>query len=184
MKLIVGLGNPGKEFINTRHNIGFMILDNFAKSLDIDINKKKFKGLYIKTKINTEEVILLKPQSFMNLSGTVVRKYLDYFKIDIDDLLVISDDLDLPIAKIKLKYKGSCGGHNGLRDIENHLNTTVYKRMKIGITNDKNIETREYVLSKLSEEEKEKFNGILDTTKAILNDYTSIDFESLMSKYN
>ena len=103
MKLIVGLGNPGKEYEKTRHNMGFMVIDHYCNKHNICDFKEKFNGLYCKTIINGELIIFLKPLSFMNLSGTVVRKYLDYYNIDINDLLVIHDDLDMPTAKIKLK---------------------------------------------------------------------------------
>ena len=102
MKLIVGLGNPGKEYENTRHNIGFMVIDNYLKNEKF---KTKFNGMYLKKVINNEEVIFLKPLSYMNLSGEVVKKYVNYFKINLSDLLIISDDLDMPCFKIKPKYK-------------------------------------------------------------------------------
>ena len=137
MKLIVGLGNPGKEYENTRHNIGFMVIDNYLKNEKF---KTKFNGMYLKKVINNEEVIFLKPLSYMNLSGEVVKKYVNYFKINLSDLLIISDDLDMPCFKIKLKYKGSSGGHNGLKNIIQNINTEEFKRLKIGISNNLNIE--------------------------------------------
>ena len=124
MKLIVGLGNPGKEYENTRHNIGFMVIDNYLKNEKF---KTKFNGMYLKKVINNEEVIFLKPLSYMNLSGEVVKKYVNYFKINLSDLLIISDDLDMPCFKIKLKYKGSSGGHNGLKNIIQNINTEEFK---------------------------------------------------------
>ena len=103
MKLIVGLGNPGSEYEKTRHNIGFMVIDYFAKEHNISVETKKFNGLFTKFMYNNETVILLKPLSYMNLSGEVVRSFVDYFKIDIKDILIINDDLDMSIGKIKLK---------------------------------------------------------------------------------
>ena len=154
MKLIVGLGNPGKKYEKTRHNIGFMMLDKYVDKKNImDKWSLKFNGLYIQTEINKNKVIFLKPQSFMNLSGGVVKKYVDYFKINIEDILIISDDLDLNIGNFKLKDKGSSGGHNGLKDIENNLGTNEYKRLKIGISNNKNIDTKDYVLGKINSDE-------------------------------
>ena len=126
MKLIVGLGNPGKEYENTRHNMGFMFIDGYAKVKGVEINKKKFNGLYIDFINNGEKTILLKPQTYMNLSGEAVRAFVDFFKIDIKDILIISDDLDMPIGKIKLRPTGSSGGHNGLKNIEQHLNSQDY----------------------------------------------------------
>lgn len=184
MKLIVGLGNPGSEYENTRHNVGFMAIDKIAKYLNIQITNNKFNGLYAKIKYNNEDIILLKPQKYMNLSGEVVKSFLDYFKIDSNDLLVISDDLDQELGNIKLKYKGSCGGHNGLRNIENNIGTQEYKRLKIGISNNKKIDTKDYVLGKINKEEKEKLDDILNIIPNIFEDYVKDNFEKLMSKYN
>lgn len=182
MKLIVGLGNPGDEYKNTRHNIGFMVVDNY---LNNDNNFKiKFNGMYKRKKVNNEDVIFLKPLSYMNLSGKVVKNYVDYFKININDILIISDDLDMPCFKIKLKYKGSSGGHNGLKNISENLHTEEFKRLKIGISNDKTIDTKTYVLSKFNKEELELLNKKLEVTKNIINDFVEMDFEKLMSKYN
>lgn len=184
MKLIVGLGNPGKDFEYTRHNMGFLIIDNFANKYGIKINKEKFNGLYEIFNFDGENILLLKPLSYMNLSGNVVRSFVNYYKIDINDILVISDDLDMDFLKIKLKYKGSCGGHNGLRDIEYNLGTSCYKRLKVGISNDKGVDTKDYVLGKFNCKEIEELNSLFEVTNRILSDYVKYDFEKLMSKYN
>ena len=184
MKLIVGLGNPGKEYEMTRHNIGFMCIDSFAKSQGVEITKEKMNGLYVKTMINGIDLILLKPQSFINLSGEVIKRFIDYYKIDISDILIISDDLDIECGKYKLKSNGSSGGHNGLKNIELNLNTQQYKRLKIGISNNKNIDTKDYVLGKIDEESYKTYKELFNITDKILFDYLSIDFELLMSKYN
>ena len=137
MKLIVGLGNPGKEYQNTRHNIGFYFIDSIADSLNLKF-KEKFNGLYVKTILNQEEIMFLKPLSYMNLSGEVVASIVHFYKIEIDDILIISDDLDQEVGKVRLRTHGSCGGHNGLRNIENHLHTDHYKRLRIGIGKNSN----------------------------------------------
>ena len=183
MKMIVGLGNPGKEYDNTRHNIGFMILDNYAKDKNVSFTNK-FNGLYAKIKINDEFIILLKPLSFMNLSGTVVKKYADYFKIDSKDILIIQDDLDMPVGKIKLKYKGSCGGHNGIRNIIDNLKTEVFPRFKLGIGKNTNIDTKDYVLSKFNKEDLEKIKKIMEFSNEIIDDYIEYGIDKTMSKYN
>ncbi len=184
MKLIVGLGNPGREYEKTRHNVGFMLLDLFAQRHHLEFTKSKMSGLYAEGYIGDEKVILLKPQKYMNLSGEVVVDIMKFYKIPVSDLLVISDDLDLPIGRYKLKQKGSCGGHNGLRNIELHLGTQEYKRLKIGISHDKNMDTADYVLGKFSVEDqkvlKEEFQFLLE----VLDDYLQISFLELMSKYN
>ena len=184
MKLVVGLGNPGKEYENTRHNIGYMFIDNYAKSKKIEINSEKFNGLYTKTTINNEQVILLKPLSYMNLSGEVVRKYVDYFKIDINDILIINDDLDMDVGRIRLRPSGSSGGHNGLKNIALNLNTENFKRLKVGISNNKDIDTKNYVLGNFSKGEKEIINSLYDTVNNIIDDYLEMDFDKLMCKYN
>ena len=184
MKLIIGLGNPGKEYENTRHNIGFFFIDNFANSLNIKIDKKKFNGLYNEVTINNEKVILLKPQTFMNLSGESVEYFVNYYKINIDDILIINDDLDLNFGKIRLRSEGSSGGHNGLKNIILLLNTDKFKRLKIGISNNKLIDTKDYVLGKFSKEEKDELNNLVDTVNELLYDFIKLDFDKLMCKYN
>ncbi len=185
VKLIVGLGNPGKEYEKTRHNIGFSFLDYYLNKKNVDVNwTKKFDGLYTQLNINNEKVLFLKPQTFMNLSGNSVRKVIDYFDIDINDILVISDDLDLLVGNFKLKLNGSCGGHNGLRDIENKLGTSEYKRLKVGISKDNSLDTKDYVLGNFSKEELDKFNDLFNKLSDVLDDYFKIPFKDLMSKYN
>lgn len=184
MKLIVGLGNPGSEYDNTRHNIGFMCIDSFAQKNNCKIDKTKFNGKYTKIRINGEDVILLKPQLYINLSGDVLKKFIEYFKISQDDLLVINDDLDLEVGKIKLKSSGGSGGHNGLKNIEMNLKSQDYKRLKIGISNNKMMDTKDYVLGKIDSSDKKVYDEIFLHTNDILNDFISLDFNSLMAKYN
>lgn len=184
MKLVVGLGNPGKEYEETRHNMGFMAIDKFALHHNILINKNKFDGLYAELNINNEKVILLKPMKYINLSGEVIKKYVDFYKINIDDILIISDDLDIPFGKIKIKLKGSSGGHNGLKNIESHLKTKEYRRIKIGISNDKEINTKDYVLKKLSKKDLKQASLVTDTVVNALDDYFTLKFDNLMNKYN
>lgn len=184
MKLIVGLGNPGKLYDETRHNIGFMAIDNYLAKNELAEPKKKFDGLYLDVVINGEKVIFLKPLLYMNLSGVVVKKYIDYFNINIDELLIICDDLDLPAFNLKLKYKGGCGGHNGLKNIEENIGTSEYKRLKVGIGNNKLIDGKDYVLGKFNKEEIKEIYKKLDIVNNIIDDFLKIDFEKLMSKYN
>ena len=184
MKLIVGLGNPGKEYENTRHNIGFQTIDLFAQKLGITISKSKFNGLYVETLIHNEKTILLKPQSYINLSGEVIRRFVDFYKIDTKDILIISDDLDLSVGTYKLKKKGSSGGHNGLKNIELHLGTQEYCRIKIGISNNRNIDTKDYVLGKISTSENELLNKVKNDIQFVLEDYFTMSFDNLMNKYN
>ena len=185
MKLVVGLGNPGKEYINTRHNMGFMFLDYYLENKFGDISwKKKFNGSYYQGVINNEKVIFLKPLCFMNLSGTVIKEFLDYFNIEIRDILIVSDDLDLEFGNFKLRENGSSGGHNGLKSIESNVGTSDYKRLKIGISNRKDIDTKDYVLGKLSEDNLNALKELFKYLEFVLDDYFVLDFERLMNKYN
>lgn len=184
MYLIVGLGNPGKEYENTRHNIGFICIDAIANYYNIKIDKEKMGGLTNTLKINDKQVILLKPQKYINLSGEVIKKYVDYYKIPIENILIISDDLDLDFGYIKIKYKGSSGGHNGLKNIEACLGTKEYRRIKVGIANNKNIDTKDYVLGKIPSKQREKLKSVTNTLISIFNDYFNLSFENLMNKYN
>ena len=184
MKLIVGLGNPGKEYEKTRHNVGFNIVDLYLKENKLKLDKEKFNGKYTKTTINGEDVIFLEPQTFMNNSGESVSAIMKFYKININDILVIQDDLDMEIGKIKLKEKSSSGGHNGIKSIEEHLGTEDYKRLKIGISNNKDIDTKNYVLGKFSKDDREILENTYKTCIDIINDYFEMNFDLLMGKYN
>ena len=133
MFLIAGLGNPGKEYENTRHNAGFMVLDALADKLGADISEKKHKALCGKAVIGGQKVILLKPQTYMNSSGESIRAAADYYKVDPEDILVVYDDISLAPGQLRIRAKGSAGGHNGIKSITEHLGTDAYPRFKIGI---------------------------------------------------
>ena len=181
MKLIVGLGNPGQEYENTRHNIGFIILDTYLGKVKW---KSKNSAFYYETNINGEKHLFLKPLTFMNLSGQAVRSYIDYYNIATEDILIIHDDLDLPIGTIRLKQDSSAGGHNGIKSIISHLGTQNFKRLKIGISNNKSMDTKDYVLGKFTKEEITILNKILEDTHNIIEDFSKMSFIDLMSKYN
>lgn len=185
MKLIVGLGNPGKEYENTRHNIGFSFVDFYLDKKGINEKwTKKFDGEYLEANINGEKVLFLKPLTFMNLSGNSVRKIMDYFDIDVDDILIVSDDLDLNVGNFKLKLNGSCGGHNGLRSIESSIGTSNYKRLKIGISKNIETDTKDYVLGNFSKEEKDTLKELFNNLVEVIDDYFKLPFGDLMSKHN
>ena len=184
MKLVVGLGNKGREYENTRHNMGFMLVDRYLQYKNItDKFKEKFNAMYIETTINNEKVIFIKPMTYMNNSGIAVRAFLDFYKLNSEDILVISDDLDLDLGKFRLRRNGSSGGHNGLKSIISHLGTDNFKRLRIGISNDKD-DVINYVLSKFSKKELNEIDTMFDTLVDVLDDYFVMDFTSLMSKYN
>ena len=184
MKLIVGLGNPGIEYENTRHNIGFRYIDLFVETNNLGTFKEKFNGLYLKTNLEGEDIIFLKPLSFMNLSGEVVLKFANYYKINSKDILVIHDDMDISLGKIKLKENGSGGGHNGIKNIVLNLKTEEFKRLKVGISKNKDIDTKDYVLGKFNDSENQILNKLNPTIINLLNDYLKLSFNDLMARYN
>lgn len=184
MKLIAALGNPGKEYENTRHNAGFRFIDAFANQEGLTFNKNKFNGIYTEFNYKGEKVILLKPQKYMNLSGEVIRAFLNFYKIPVENLLVITDDLDTPAGMIKIKMKGSSGGHNGLKNIEQNLKTNNYKRLKIGISNNKDTDKIDYVIGKVAKEELTLLNKNNIIASNIIYDYLDMTFDNFMNKYN
>ncbi len=184
MKLIVGLGNPGLEYANTRHNVGFMIMDALAKQYGFEYSKNKFQGLYGEAIIDSEKVLFLKPQKYMNLSGEVISAFVNFFKIPLTDVLIFVDDLNLPCGKIRVKQKGSSGGHNGLKDIERCLGTEEYSRVKIGISNNKDIDTKDYVLGKFNSSDLEIIQHSVNISCNICKDFLKNNIDYLMSKYN
>lgn len=184
MKLVVGLGNIGKEYENTRHNMGFMLVDRYLKYRNInDKFKEKFNAMYIETTINNEKVIFIKPMTYMNNSGLAVKAFSNFYKISSDDILVISDDLDLDLGKFRLRSNGSSGGHNGLKSIISNLGTDKFKRLRVGISNDKE-DVINYVLSKFNKKELNEIDSLFDILVKVIDDYFIMDFTSLMSQYN
>ncbi len=181
MKLIVGLGNPGDEYKNTRHNIGFMIIDNYLNSNDW---KKKFDGLYQIINVNGEKVMFLKPTTYMNLSGSSVYQAVKFYDIAIDDILVIHDDMDLDFKKYKLKANSSAGGHNGIKSIISSLKSDAFGRLKIGISHATNGDTINYVLGKFSKEELNYFKESSDLYRNIIDSFVNEGLEKAMNKYN
>ena len=181
MKLIVGLGNPGKEYDKTRHNVGYIVLDSY---IDDDNWKEKFKALYYEKNINGEKVIFIKPLTYMNLSGDAVRKYVDYYDIEVDDILVIHDDLDLPFGFYKLKKNSSAGGHNGIKSIISCLGTQEFARLKIGISHDKSIDTKDYVLGSFSKKDMDMFKEMQSTFNKIINCFIKEGIDRTMNIYN
>jgi len=184
MKLIVGLGNPGKKYEGTRHNTGFMVMDALADHYNQDISNKKFNGLYTKFKYNGEDIILLKPQTYMNNSGESVGQFLRYFKLKPTDLLVIYDDMDMPTGKLRLREKGSAGGHNGIKSIIAHVGTNEFRRIRVGISKLPRYDVIDYVLGHFTSEEKPLIEeGINNAVKAI-DTYLKEDFNKAMNLYN
>ncbi len=182
--LVVGLGNIGSSYYDTRHNIGFDIVDHFAKDYDKTFTEKRY-GEVCDIKIKNRTVILLKPSTYMNLSGNAIVYYLNKYKIPIENLLVISDDLDLDFCQIKLKAKGGHGGHNGHKNIIQLLNTNSYARLKFGIgKNFKKGGQVNYVLGKWSELEKEKLEKTIPSINEIITCFLLGGLERAMNTFN
>ncbi len=181
MKLIVALGNPGDEYKYTRHNVGFLILDEYLGDVKW---KSKFNAMYYETNIKSEKVLFVKPLTYMNLSGDAVVKFVKYYDIDLDDILIIQDDLDLPFGVYKLKTNSSDGGHNGIKSIINRLGSKEFARLKVGISNNKSIDTKDYVLGNFSSSERKTFKEMQCSFNSIINCFISDGIERTMNIYN
>ena len=182
MKLIVGLGNPGSEYENTRHNIGYMFLNYITNNHEFTINKK-FKAMEYEANINGEKVLFIKPITFMNLSGEAVIKYVNFYKLNKDDILVIQDDLDMETGKYKLLFNRGDGGHNGIKNIILNLGSREFLRLKIGISK-ANIDTKDYVLGKFNNEEIKILHNTFKSLDDFLVDYVVMNRDLLIGKYN
>ena len=185
MKLIVGLGNPGKKYENTRHNTGFAVIDRTLAKLNVELDKNKFNADYTMINRNGEKIYILKPLTYMNLSGEAVVPFMKYFNIDPEDLVVVHDDLDLPVGKIRLRQSGSCGGQNGMRNIIGLLGDSNIKRIRVGIGKDPLIPVVDYVLGKTKKEDLEVYNQALDkASDALIYWLDHDDFSKVMSNFN
>ncbi len=185
MKLIIGLGNPGQEYQNTRHNIGYMVIDEYLKN-GKEVNwHQKFKSSYTTLNIASEKVIFVKPETYMNLSGEAIQEFVNFYKINNEDILVIQDDLDLSLGKYRLKINSSSGGHNGIKSIINSLGTDAFLRLKVGISKNSLIDTKDYVLSHFTPEELTTLTNIYPELNNIINDFIkNTNSQNLMNKYN
>lgn len=185
MKLIVGLGNPGKPYENTKHNIGFNVIDALAKEWGADLNQVKFKGQYATVHRPEGKVMLLKPLTYMNLSGECVGPMMDYFDIAVEDLIVIYDDLDLETGKLRLRQKGSAGGHNGIKSLIQHVGTQEFNRIRVGVNRPPaGMKVADYVLSKFTKDEQPIVAQATDKCVAALESYLREPFLEVMNKYN
>lgn len=183
-KLIVGLGNPGPKYSWTRHNAGFIVLDRFAQLAGLPVSKKNFAGLYGEGNWQGTRLLLLKPQTFMNISGRSVAEALRFHKLSPADLVVIHDDLDIPFGQIKLKEGGGHGGHNGLRSLHQELGTNDYLRLRVGIGRPGRGDMADYVLSNFSKEEMSALPRLVDGIVDGLEMLIAAGLPKTMSLYN
>lgn len=185
MKLIIGLGNPGKQYENTRHNIGFNVIDALADKWNAPLNQSKFNGMYAVVHRPEGKVILLKPLTYMNLSGECVRPLMDYYDIEVEDILVIYDDLDLEAGKLRLREKGSAGGHNGIKSLIQHLGTQQFNRIRVGVSRPPTgMKVSDYVLSKFSKEEQPIMEDAVKKSVDAVEASLSKKFLDVMSQFN
>ena len=184
MKLIVGLGNPGKKYENTRHNMGFMAIDLLSDQANLDVDKEVFHGLMGRGKIYEQDVILFKPTTFMNLSGTAVQEVVHYFKIELEDIVVIYDDMALEPGTIRLRKEGSSGGHKGMQNIIDCLSTEQIKRIRIGIGEPGENDNIDYVLSKPLKDEMPVIEEAIANAVRAVKEMLKSDFDRAMNKYN
>ena len=183
MFLIIGLGNPGKEYEDTRHNIGFKVIDNIAKEYNIEINRQKFKGTYGEGFIDGEKVMILKPTTYMNLSGESVREVVDFYNLTNDDILVIYDDISLEVGTLRIREKGSAGGHNGIKSIIAHLGSDVFSRIKVGV-GQPNENLVKYVLGKFSKDEMVVLSDVIDAVAKATREIIKSDVKTAMNHFN
>ncbi|SRR5579883_1784272 len=184
IKLVVGLGNPGSKYQGTRHNVGFELIDRLAQGAASAAFSHKFEGLLAETEIDFRRVLLLKPQTFMNLSGRSVGQAVRFYKVAHPDLLVVCDDLSLPLGKLRLRPGGSDGGQKGLRDITSHLGTDQFPRLRIGIGDRDKIEATDYVLSRFRSSERPVIDDALILASQAVAVWVTQGIEAAMNRFN
>lgn len=184
MKIIIGLGNIGKKYENTRHNAGFEAVDALAKKCGWSFSQEKFNALIAQGTLHGEKVLLMKPTTYMNASGEALIQAIQFFKVETKDILVLHDDLDLPVGKIRIRLKGSPGGQNGMKSIQNHLHTQEVCRIRIGIDKHPLIPVVDYVLGKVSSEQRPLYNEAIDKAADAALYFMNHSIEDVMNKYN
>lgn len=183
MKVIVGLGNPGKKYRDTRHNLGFKVIEEISSNFPKSSSKRKFKCQIKIIEINKEEILLVQPLTFMNLCGPALFNLLKFYKIEIKNILVICDDINLPLGKIRLRSAGSSGGHKGLQSIIDSFQSNKFPRLRIGIGKPEE-NAIDYVLGKFKEEEKKVISDSIKSAAEIVEKIIIFGLEKCMSKYN
>lgn len=185
MKLIVGLGNPGKDYEKTRHNIGFLAVDKLAEDLGIDITKNKFRALYGEGNCKGEKVVLIKPLTYMNLSGESLSQAIQWYKPNLEDIFVIYDDMDLPVGKLRLRTKGSAGGHNGIKSLIQHLGTQEFNRIRIGVGRPHpGSDVIKHVLTNFRKEEWPDVDEAVSKMKPLIECIIDQNFTIAMNRFN
>ncbi|WP_276357724.1 aminoacyl-tRNA hydrolase [Cohnella caldifontis] len=185
MRWIVGLGNPGKEYETTRHNAGFFVVDELARRWGAGPYQNKCKALAAEARVGGEKVALLKPMTYMNLSGESVRAFMDYYKASLEDAIIVYDDLDTEVGRIRLRYQGSAGGHNGIKSIIQHTGTQTFNRVRMGISRPKpGAAVVDYVLAPFAKAEWPEVKRMVDEAADAIEFALSHTFEQTMAKFN
>ena len=185
MYLIVGLGNPENEYASTRHNMGFCTINKLAKEYNIEVTKSKFNSLYGTGIIEGEKVVLLKPQTYMNSSGEAVIDFMDFYKLDLENLIIIYDDIEIEKGQIRIRKKGSSGNHNGMKSVISMLQSEEFTRIRIGIGKPEHSNDMiNYVIGKITEEEKEKLEPGIEKAKLATIEILKSGVDIAMNKYN
>lgn len=184
MKIVIGLGNPGQKYSRTRHNVGFMFIDKCVRAYNVSFAKEYCDSIVNRCLVEEEEVLFVKPQLFMNASGGPVKRIIEKHGCGLEEILVVLDDINLPLGKIRIRERGSSGGHNGLKSISAHLKTTSFPRMRIGIGVGSSVETRDYVLSRFAKEENGVIQDALDRACKAINYWVTTGISSCMSMIN
>jgi PTH1 family peptidyl-tRNA hydrolase len=184
MRVVVGLGNPGTKYVGTRHNIGFMVIDYLAEGPRAGRFQARFHGQVAELIEDGEKLLLVKPETFMNLSGRCVREVLDYYQVPVADLLVVCDDINLALGKLRVRARGSDGGQKGLRDVQNHLGTDEYARLRIGIDTPGEAGAVDYVLSRFRPSEKPVIEEAVRTAGEAVMYWGRHGVEATMNRYN
>lgn len=185
MKIIAGLGNPGDQYRMTRHNMGFLVVDALADDAGIAIHKRKFEALLGDGRIGTERVLLVKPQSFMNLSGSCIRQVIDFYQKTAEDLIVVHDDLDLPFGTVRIKVGGGDGGHKGVRSVMDHLGGGAFTRVRLGIGKPPFKEdTEHYVLQTFPKADLETLAGVIRTAGEAVREILEEGARPAMNRFN
>lgn len=186
MKLIVGLGNIGKEYANTRHNIGFMVADKIAEKHALTFNKEEREANWAEFRIGGEKIILIKPTTYMNESGRAVGAYAHFYGIEPENIAIIQDDMDLPVGTIRIRKKGSSGGHNGIKSIQSHLGTETFPRFKIGIGHPQHEQqvVIDHVLHRFQGEDKTAIDNAVANMAEAVEAWLTDDIENVMNKFN
>jgi PTH1 family peptidyl-tRNA hydrolase len=184
MKIIVGLGNPGKEYKNTRHNVGYMVLEELASRYPLEKQESKFDAIIGQLRLKGEKVLLVKPLTFMNLSGKSVQPLVHWHKLELIDLMVVYDDMDLPLGTIRIKAGGGSGGHNGMKSITERLSTPDFARLRIGIGRPEEREAVDWVLGRFVAGEKEQAEHAIKHAADALEKWITTGIVEVMNEYN